>query len=122
MGIPVNPPLQERIPKLIADDPEARRWFEYLLDIIEKLRLRSGGGTDNVSITLEDLNKLKQKDAGIEADIGKNRAVNARQDRELSKLLQLIAELISDNSKLRAELNDTNRLAKNMNQLLAELQ
>ena len=48
MGIKVNPPLQERIPKKLAEDPETKRWLEYLIDIIEKLRLRTGGGSDSV--------------------------------------------------------------------------
>jgi len=103
-------------------DPEIEPVIRYLNRFLHDLWIRTGGGNDDIAVSLEDISKLQQKDAEIESGVSKNRAINTNQDKELSKLLHLTAELISDNSKLRAELNNTNRLAKNMNQLLAELQ
>ncbi len=61
-----------------------------------------------------------QEIAGNETDIGKLRVINAAQDRKIKADRQLIAELLTDNGKLVARLNLTDKKIKNINQLQAD--
>ena len=54
MGIPANPPPQSRLPDKILNDDELRDYFVAQQEDLYRLWLRSGGGTDQLSVITEE--------------------------------------------------------------------
>lgn len=129
MGIDVNPPPAYKIPNSLLKDPELRDFFLYWQDVLFKLWLRSGGGNDSTSDMVAQVFNNSQVLAGNDSDIGKIQAVNKDQSNLIEDLFDLvqtdrqnIADLISDNGKLRALVVKLQRDASNTGQVLAGLE
>ena len=66
MGVAANPPPQSRLPdKLLADD-ELRSYFTVQQEDMYRLWLRSGGGTDQVSEIVLDVDAISARLDAIE--------------------------------------------------------
>lgn len=77
MGISVNPPPQARIPNKILNDEELRPFFVEQQETLYKLWLRSGGGTDQVSVIVIDLDTVNDRLDAIELRLA---AIESRLD------------------------------------------
>jgi len=69
MPVSVNPPPQLRIPSKFLSDPELRAFFEQQQEIIWKLWLRTGGGTDLIDSTEQDITSSSSRVARNSARI-----------------------------------------------------
>lgn len=125
----VNPPPQVKMPDKILNDPELRGYFTYQQELLFKLWVRTGGGGDSLAGLTSRVNDNEHLLAGNDADIGKIRAVNSDQTDLINTLFDLaqvdrqnIADLISDNGKLRALAVNLQRDASNAGQMLAGLE
>lgn len=58
MGIPANPSPQSQLPQKLFNDEELRPYFTVLQEDMYRLWLRSGGGTDQVSEIVIDLDAI----------------------------------------------------------------
>lgn len=80
MTIQINPPPQPRYPKAIADDREARSYFDAINRIILQLYRKTSGGTESFDDQLTQFNELEDliylsfigKDKLNEVSIGAN--------------------------------------------------
>lgn len=125
----VNPPPQVKMPKKILDDQELRGYFTYQQELLFKLWIRTGGGGDSLENLTDRVSDNEQVLAGNDSDIGKIRAINNDQADLIGDLFDLaqvdrqnIADLISDNGKLRALVVSLQREASNARQTLAGLE
>lgn len=66
MGVPANPPPQSRMPDKLLNDDELRGYFDALQSDLYRLWVRSGGGTDQVSEIVIDLDTINDRLDGIE--------------------------------------------------------
>jgi len=61
MGIAANPPPQSRLPEKLLSDDELRNYFTTLQEDMYRLWLRSGGGKDQVSDIVIDLDQINDR-------------------------------------------------------------
>lgn len=116
-------------PQKWTTDPDLRPVLTYLNRFLHDLWVRTGGGGDTVDETTLLAQANRQLISGNDADIGKLQAINNDQAKQISVLIALaqvdrhnIADLISDNGKLRARLNGSDRQQNNLRQQLAGLE
>ena len=69
MGINANPPPQSKLPAKILNDDELRDYFVAQQEDMYRLWLRSGGGTDNTTIIIEQLKTIKTNQSAALDDI-----------------------------------------------------
>ena len=69
MGINANPPPQAKLPAKILNDDELRDYFVAQQEDMYRLWLRSGGGTDNTTIIIEQLKTIKTDQSAALDDI-----------------------------------------------------
>ena len=69
MGINANPPPQAKLPAKILNDDELRDYFVAQQEDMYRLWLRSGGGTDNTTIIIEQLKTIKTNQSAALDDI-----------------------------------------------------
>jgi len=69
MGIPANPPPQSRLPEKLLQDDELRAFFTVQQEDMYRLWLRSGGGTDLVSVIGPRLDALELRMTLLEARV-----------------------------------------------------
>ena len=105
MSISVNPPPQQALPDKLLNDPELRDFFLYQQEYLFKLWLRTGGGEDSISISVEDNITRVSIDALLGGKLARlEERVGTLEDSDKSSILsnkvaqlqQLVNELIDE--------------------------